>query len=196
MIQSSRAFHGISTALAVVLAIAIVSALHAQGPAISASDQKLLSDFSHKAKDYIDKEHSLTADKMKPTTDVAKLEQQRHQLRDAVQQSRANAKQGDLFTPEVGQVFRRVLTKLFNGPAGAKIKASLQHAEPGAPEQFKVNADFPNRNGQPIQSVPPTVLQALPTLPKGLEYCIAGNTLALRDASANMVVDFLPNALP
>jgi hypothetical protein len=196
MIQNSRAFHGISNVLAIVLAIATVSALCAQTPAISASDQKLLSDFSHKAKVYIDKEHSLTADKMKPTTDIAKLEQQRHQLRDAVQQSRANAKQGDLFSSETGQAFRRVLARLFNGPDGAKIKTSLQHAEPGAPAQFKVNGEFPNQNGQPIQSVPPTVLQALPTLPKGLEYCIAGNTLALRDTGANMVVDFLPNALP
>jgi hypothetical protein len=29
-----------------------------------------------------------------------------------------------------------------------------------------------------------------------LDYCIAGKTLALRDSSANMVVDYLPNALP
>jgi len=39
-------------------------------------------------------------------------------------------------------------------------------------------------------------LKILPTLPKGLEYCIAGKTLALRDSAANMVVDYLPNALP
>ena len=196
MIQNSRVLHRISNVLGVVLAIAAVSVLRSQTPEISPSDQKILSEFSHKAQDYMDKEHSLTADKMKPTTDVAKLEQQRHQLRDAVQQSRPNAKQGDLFTPEVSQVFRRILVKLFNGPDGAKIRTSLQHAEPSASTQFKVNADFPNRNGQPTQSVPPTVLQVLPALPKGLEYCMAGNTLALRDASANMVVDFLPNALP
>jgi hypothetical protein len=168
----------------------------AQSPPVSPSDQKVLSDFSKSARDYVDKEHSLQADKMKSTTDVAKLEQQRKQLRDAVQQSRPNAKQGDLFTPEAAKIFRSVLAKLLNGPAGAKIKTSLDHAEPGAPASFRVNGEFPNRNGQPIQSVPPTVLKVLPSLPKGLDYCIAGNTLALRDSIANMVVDFLPNALP
>jgi hypothetical protein len=133
---------------------------------------------------------------MKPTTDVAKLQQQRKLLRQAVQQSRPNAKQGYFFTPQIATLFRKTLANLLNGPNGKEIKASLNHAEPSAPAQFKVNAEFPNQNGQPIQSVPPTVLQALPVLPKGLEYCIAGNTLALHDTSANIVVDFLPNALP
>jgi len=173
-----------------------VTALAAQTPRPPASEKQLLEQFSSKARKYIDTEHSLAADKMKPTADVAKLEQQRRQLRDAVQQSRPNARQGDLFTPETAKVFRRLLGNLLNGPEGAKIKTSLSHAEPGAPAQFKVNGEFPNSNGQPIQSVPPTLLKVLPQLPKGLEYCIAGNTLALRDASANMVVDFLPDALP
>lgn len=190
---------GISRGIAVLVAVlsaASIAAFAAQSPAPSSADQKLLSDFVKKAKDYIDQEHSLAADKMKPTTDVAKLEQQRKQLHDAVQQSRPNAKQGDFFTPDTAQVFRKLLAKLINGPDGAEIKTSLSHAEPGASAEFKVNGEFPNKNGQPVQSVPATVLKALPALPKGLEYCIAGNTLALRDAGANLVVDILPNALP
>ncbi len=187
----------LQTAIALaVLTIAPATTISAQTPSASSSDQKVLSDFSKQAKDYISKEHSLAANKMKPTSDVSKLEQQRKQLRDAVQQSRPNAKQGDFFTPEAAKVFRKLLADVLNGPDSAKIKTSLNHAEPGAPANFRVNAEFPNANGQPIQSVPPTVLKALPALPKEMEYCIAGNTLALRDSSANMVVDFLPNALP
>lgn len=179
-----------------VLTVTPAAIMSAQTPSTSSSDQTVLSDFSSQAKDYVSKEHSLAAEKMKPTSDVSKLEQQRKQLRDAVQQSRPNAKQGDFFTPEAAKVFRKLLAAVLNGPDSAKIRSSLSHAEPGAPADFRVNAEFPNQNGQPIQSVPPTVLKALPTLPKEMEYCIAGNTLALRDSSANMVVDFLPNALP
>ena len=167
-----------------------------QSPAVSSSHQRVLADFSKKAKDYMGKEQMLAESKMKPTDDVAKLQQQRKQLRDAVQQSRANARQGDFFTAETAAVIRKVLANLLNGPEGKKIKVSLNHAEPGAPAEFKVNGEFPNQNGQPIQSVPPTVLKVLPTMPKGLEYCIAGKTLALRDSAANMVIDYLPNALP
>jgi hypothetical protein len=184
-------------ATAILLAAAPAPFVNARVQAsTSPADQKLLSDFTKKAKDYIDKEHALTADKMKPTTDVAKLEQERKQLRDAVQLSRPNAKQGEFFTPDTARIFRKVLANVLDGPEGPKIKASLKHSEPGASALFKVNAEFPNQNGQPIQSVPPTVLEVLPVLPKGLEYCIAGNALALRDSSANLVVDYLPNALP
>ena len=174
----------------------LILPLASQSPNISASDQKILSNFTRQTKGYFEREHSLEADKMKPTTDVAKLEQQRKQLRDAVQQWRPRARQGNLFSPDTARVFRKLLANLLNGPDGAEIKTSLNHAEPGAPAQFKVNGEFPNQNGQPIQSVPPTVLKVLPPLPRGLDYCIAGSTLALRDSSANMVVDFLPNALP
>ena len=184
----------------VVLVLCLLSApapsAARQLPSVSASDQKSLSDFSKKAKDYVSKEHMLAQDKMQPTSDVAKLQDQRRQLRDAVQQARANARQGDFFTAETAEIFRKILVDLLNGPDGKKIKISLSHAEPGAPAQFKVNGEFPNQNGQPIQSVPPTVLKVLPSLPKGLEYCIAGKTLALRDSAANIVVDYLPNALP
>ncbi len=187
----------LQTAIALaVLTITPATNMPAQTPSTSSSDQRVLSDFSKQAKDYVSKEHSLAADKMKPTSDVSKLEQQRKQLRDAVQQSRPKAKQGDFFTPEAAKVFRKRLADVLNGPDSTKIKSSLNHAEPGAPADFRVNAEFPNANGQPIQSVPATVLKALPALPKEMEYRIAGNTLALRDSSANMVVDFLPNALP
>jgi len=181
--------------IACIFVLGPVPCLGSQAAAASASDQKVLSDFSKKAQNYASKEHMLTQDKMKPTADVAKLQQQRKQLRDAVQQSRSNARQGDFFSAEVAEAFRTTLQKLLSGPDGKKIRASLDHAEPGAPAEFKVDGEFPNQNGQPIQSVPPTVLKVLPELPKGLEYCIAGKTLALRDSVANMVVDYLPNAL-
>ena len=113
-----------------------------------------------------------------------------------MQQSCVNSKQGDLFSSEIAEAFRKLLVDLLNGPEGKKIKTSLNHAEPGASAAFTVNGEFPNKNGQPIQSVPATVLKVLPALPKGLEYCIAGKTLALRDSAANMVVDYLPHALP
>jgi hypothetical protein len=192
MIRNSRVFLILPLALALFAAGSISAG---QLPAPSASEQRLLSDFSKKTKDYMDRENSLAA-KMKPTTDVAKLDQQRKQLRSAIRQSRTDARQGDFFTAQIAPIFRRILSNLLNGPEGAQIKASLMHAEPAAPAQLAVNEAFPNQDGQPTQSVPPTVLRVLPVLPKGLEYGIAGKTLALRDTAANMVVDYLPNALP
>jgi hypothetical protein len=163
---------------------------------LSAPEKDLLNEFTKQAKEYLDKERALPADKLKPTSDAARLNSERVALREAVQQSRPNAKQGDLFTPPVARLFRKLLVQTLAGSDGAKIKASLNHAEPLAPANLKVNEAYPNGDGQPVQSMPPTLLQNLPILPKGLEYRLVGKTLALRDTDANLVVDFLPNALP
>jgi hypothetical protein len=168
----------------------------ARTQAVSANEQKLLDGFTKQVKSYVGKEHALTADKLKPSSDVNRLEAERQELRKVVQETRPNAKQGDFFTPEVASIFRKLLARSLSGADRARIRASLNHAEPSAPPNFVVNGEFPNQNGQPIQSVPPTLLQSLPVLPKGVDYCIARNTLALRDANANLVIDFLPNALP
>jgi len=195
MVRTARASKTVYFTL-VLMAIVTSQVAVSQVAVLSPSDQKLLADFGNKAKGYSNKEHALAASKMKPTEDVGKLQQQRKQLRQAVQQARANARQGDFFTSETAEVFRKLLSDLLNSPEGKKIKVSLNHAEPGASGEFKVNGEFPNPNGQPIQSVPPTVLKVLPALPKGMDYCIAGKTLALRDSVANLVIDYLPNALP
>lgn len=164
--------------------------------ALSDAERGELKAFSDRVKQYMKMEAQLPADKLKPTTDIANLEKQRVALRDALQQARPSAKQGDIFTPAVGDVFRKLLRSTMTGPSGRKVRASLNHAEPIGPRDLKVNQVYPNVAGQPLQSVPPTLLLNLPVLPKGLEYRIVDHTLVLRDANANTVVDFLPDALP
>jgi hypothetical protein len=163
---------------------------------LTPTQQKALKEFAQKAKQYLAMEHALPADKMKPSTDVKQLEQERVALRTAVQQARPDAKQGDFFTPDAAAAFRQLLSQTMSGPNGPKIRLSLAHAEPGAPADLQVNGVYPNTGGQPIQSVPPTLLLNLPVLPKGLQYSIAQKTLALHDDEANLVVDLLPDALP
>jgi len=164
--------------------------------ALSDAERAELKSFSDRVNAYLKMEKNLPADKLSPTKNVDQLAQQRQTLRDALQQARPNAKQGDLFTPETAAVFRKLLRATLTGPSGRKIRASLNHAEPIGPQDLKVNGVYPNVSGQPLQSVPPTMLLNLPVLPKGLEYRISGHTLTLRDEDANMVVDFLPDALP
>lgn len=163
---------------------------------LSDAERAQLKVFSDRVKQYISMEHNLPADRLSPKAKIEQLEKQRQALRAALQQARSGAKQGDIFTAEVADVFRKLLRSTLAGPHGAKIRASLNHAEPIGPQDLKVNEVYPNLSGQPMQSIPPSMLRSLPVLPKGLEYKITGHTLSLRDADANMVVDYLPNALP
>jgi hypothetical protein len=59
---------------------------------------------------------------------------------------------------------------------------------------LKVNAPFPEN--LPLQSTPATLLLNLPRLPAELDYRFVGNALVLRDTAANIIVDFIPDALP
>ena len=49
---------------------------------------------------------------------------------------------------------------------------------------------------QPRTTMPPTLLRRLPVLPKELAYRIIGHALVLQDTKTNLIVDFIPNAIP
>ncbi|MGD0831450.1 MAG: hypothetical protein ABR907_10930 [Terracidiphilus sp.] len=192
----------VASLAALVFPVAIAAGGQVASPVVktslSSEDQKIIRSFQSTAKSYVATGHNAPSDaKLKPTTDIAELEKNRRALRQLVVAARPNAKQGDLFTPPVSELFRRLMAQAMDGPDGNEVRRSLQDAEPVAAAeaaQIAVNRDYPNQNGQPLQSEPATFLQCLPLLPKGLEYRMVGNILVLRDTEANLVVDYLPRA--
>jgi len=107
--------------------------------------------------------------------------------------ARAGAKQGEIFTPEIAQYVRRQIGSRLEGRDGDRIRASLRHAEPVS-ITLQINQSYPENI--PLQSTPPSLLLSLPELPAGLEYRLVGRELVLRDVDANIVVDYVTNALP
>jgi hypothetical protein len=111
-----------------------------------------------------------------------------------VQATRVNAKQGDIFTPAVRPVFRRLLAPELKGEDGHDAKAVLKDDAPApGTVAFKVNAKFPEN--QPRPTVPASLLLALPPLPAPLEYRIVGQHLLILDTAADLVVDYILNAI-
>jgi hypothetical protein len=123
-----------------------------------------------------------------------KLSDNQEQLAARVKALRPDAKQGDIFTPEIAEYFRRQLSSTLAGPDGTKIRASLRHAEPVRGLSLRVNEVYPQ--GIPLQSTPPSLLLNVPPLPKELEYRIVGRNLLIRDIAPNLIVDFISDALP
>lgn len=111
-----------------------------------------------------------------------------------VRAARPNAKHGDIFTPKIAEYFRHQIAASLSGRQGVRIRASLRHAEPVDGISIDVNKTYPA--GVPLQSTPPSLLLKLPTLPKELEYRIVGHDLVLHDIAANLIVDYVPNAIP
>jgi hypothetical protein len=162
-------------------------------PAVGTADAKMVAEFQQRAKKYLDWREKTAGNTPSPANSPEKIVTSRHELASRVRVARANAKQGEVFTPEVSDYFRRRIADILNGRYGKEIRSSLRHAEP-AKIELQINQSYPET--LPLQSTPPSLLLNLPELPKGLEYRILGRELVLRDSDANIIVDYVPNALP
>jgi len=131
---------------------------------------------------------------LKPTDSPEEIAEHQRHLAHKIREARPHAQQGAIFTPEVSELFRRLLAAPLNGQDGAQIRASLRRAEPVPEMRLRVNARYPEN--LPLQSTPPSILLDLPRLPPELEYRIVGRDLLLLDVKASLIVDYLPRALP
>ena len=164
-------------------------------PAVN-QDSLVIASFENSVKEYMKLHNKAKAGvpPLKPTNSAHAINQYQRLLVGNIRAARPDAKQGDVFTPEISQEFKRLIAMTMEGPDAAKIRASLRHAEPVGKIPLQVNAEYPQR--VPLQSSPPSVLLNLPPLPPELDYRIVGHDLVLRDVGANMIVDFIPGAIP
>ena len=150
-------------------------------------------EFSARVNAYLGLRKAKAGSSTHPSKSAKKIIETSEQIRDRIQRARANAKEGEIFTPRVAAYFRKQMAQAFHGPDGARVLASLRRAEP-VKVKLQVNQPYPE--GIPLQSTPPSLLMKLPTLPKELQYRIAGRDLVLLDTEPNLVVDILRNAVP
>ena len=59
---------------------------------------------------------------------------------------------------------------------------------------FKVNGPYPDK--QPVATVPPNVLAGAAAAAEDIEYRFVDKHLILRDARANLIIDYVTNAIP
>jgi hypothetical protein len=117
----------------------------------------------------------------------------------AIAVSRAKARPGDIFRPEVQRLFRRLIAEQLEGPDTLDARRAVAEGNPGDEEPavevvVRVNAVYPV--GAARSTVPTSVLSTLPPLPLSLRYRFVGRDLVLVDTVAQLIVDFLPAAAP
>lgn len=154
-----------------------------------------MQDFTQRVNAYVDLHKQAVGKTAAPkeSADTAEIQAARDILAAAIQSMRKDAKPGDIFTPAVRRTFRSLINPEFKGRDGAETKEIMsEDAATGVP--IKVNVPYPA--SAPVTTMPPNVLKRLPVLPEGLEYRIVGRTLILRDVDANLIVDYMTNAIP
>ena len=151
-----------------------------------------VADFAERIKAYDDLRKKVDdgAPKLKQTNDSAEIKVAEKALQVRMQAARANAKHGDIFTPEITAAFRRLLRP----EADRGTKANIADDNPGTDLPFKVNAAYPEK--ETLSTVPVEILHSLPALPEDIEYRFGGKHLILRDARANIIIDYILNAIP
>ena len=162
-------------------------------------DAKMVADFKARVADYVSLRDGLVkkAPPMKPTEEPVDISQAEKGLAGQIRAARSTAKPGDIFSPATQAMFRRLVSPTVKGKDGAENKQAITEDAPAAKEiPFQVNAAYPK--DAPLSTMPPDVLLSLPELPKDkeVEYRFAGKHLLLYDAKANLIIDFMLNALP
>jgi hypothetical protein len=177
----------------VMLVLAVpASTVRAQQKFENSPDARVLGDFKARVEKYeaLRKKADDSAPPLKETKDAAKIKEAQQGLAERIGAARVGVKRGEIFTPEIAAVFRRLLRP------EAKEKATQQALKEDQPEivSFKVNGPYPDK--EPVSTMTPNILASMPQLPKDIEYRFIGKHLILRDARANLIIDYMLNAIP
>ena len=164
-------------------------------PTAVKEDPQLLSEFTERVQQYVKlhKELAASLPRLKPTKSAEKIAEHQHALAQKLQEARSGVKQGAIFTPQISAQFKLLIRREFRGPEAPAVRKTIREGEPSKDLPLRVGATYETL---PFTTVPPALLLKLPQLPEEVNYRIVGHDLVLHDVEANMVVDFIPEALP
>jgi hypothetical protein len=179
----------------VALSALSIPAVHAQSPTpVVNPTGAAVHAFQQKVAEYV-KVHNEAESKvpnLAETNDPVKIAAREAALGQAIRQMRASARPGDVFVTEFRSHLLTLVRRDFaNRPRGDR--QALVEDQPKA-MALEVNMTYPS--SIPLATFPGKLLRSLPDLPPELEYRIVGRHLILRDVKANIVVDFVRDAVP
>jgi hypothetical protein len=179
------------------LAMCCAASLLFAQPAVN-PDAAVQQEFQKRVADYLKLRKTIEGQmpRLKPTASVEKIEHEERELAHKIREARRPARQGDIFSPEISSEFRRLIALAMHGQKAAQVQESLRSGEPEVRAKVRVEVNHKYPPSVPLQSTPPTLLVNIPKLPPELEYRVVGHYLILMDSKANLILDYIPNAIP
>ena len=161
------------------------------------STAAVLADFSKRVNDYVALHRRLanTFGQIDETKSQAEIAAREKALGDAIRTARTNVKPGEILTPQVATIFKKLIADEYRRRPAATVKVREDPREAESAE-FKpvLNQTYPPT--EPLETFPAGLLRLLPQLPKEVEYRTVGRYLVLRDSEANVIVDVAPQLIP
>lgn len=123
----------------------------------------------------------------------AQIKAHKTAFQEMVRAARADAKQGDLFTPDIADYFRKTIRNEFKGERLEALRREILEAETQG-VTLRVNYEYPET--KELTQIPPTLLLKLPRIRKQVRYRFVGRHLLLVDRENDLIADYMHNALP
>ncbi len=177
---------------AMLLVLALPGGLPASARAETPADQAVLAEFVKRASRYVELRAQAAAGvpPLEESSSPEKIRVREQALAAAIRARRPGAAPGDVFGAARAPIVGIVRGDWRQRNRAERSALAAETPDVAAPE---VNAAYPAQ--LELATFPPELLEALPRLPKELEYRFAGPHLILHDAEANLVVDVAPDVL-
>lgn len=155
-----------------------------------------MADFDARTKAYVTLHRKLANEtgEIDETKNPRQITEREVALGKLIRAARAQARRGDIFTPAVEALFKRIIRDEFARRSPRVRTDRREDQDELADFTPTVNQVYPST--QPLVTFPAGLLRVLPKLPRELEYRLVQRNLILRDIEANLIIDFIPAATP
>jgi len=173
------------------------------------ADARGLTEFAKRVQAYVALHQKVeaTLPRLPDRTEPARVTAHQKALAEGIRKSGPRPQQGHVFIPDIQPFFKRLLAPELKGPGSAETREKVGEGNPETAKGLPKDPDVKSRDvslapytsypkDAPVSTVPAPVLLRMPQLPKELEYRFVGKSLVLIDAVANVIVDYIPGAVP
>jgi hypothetical protein len=156
----------------------------------------LFADFAKRVDSYITLREDITDSigDLDPTKSQVEIATRATALANAIMAARSGAKQGDIFSPELSAFIAALIKQEYSRRPVPVIETREDQQQELPNFEPAVNQLYPTT--YPLATFPPALLPLLPALPEQVEYRIVRDNLVLRDVEANLILDYMPRAVP
>jgi len=173
----------------------VCSLLWGASAAVAQKKDPAVDAFEKQVKDYIALRNRVkeNAPKLSKDSTPEQINAYRTTLQDSLRSARPNAKRGEFFRPETAEFIRRTLKTEFQGKDRRELREQIFETET---QGVVLRVNYPYAQSAELSEMPATLLTKLPQLPKELRYRFVGRYMLLVDRESNVIIDFMPDALP
>jgi hypothetical protein len=194
----SRAVHcliAMSFAVTVAVAQKTETPALAPPPVTTPAEKAAVEGFENQVKEYVKLRNKIreNAPKLSKDSTPEQIHAYRTNLEESLRAARKGARRGEIFMPEIADFIRRTLKNEFKGRDRKEIREIAFETEV---QGVVLRVNYPYAQSAELSEMPATLLAKLPQLPKEVRYRFVGRNLILVDRESNVIIDFMPDALP